>query len=252
LIHPIISHPLSCFLSFSFFLHIWRLNFVSQVTDTPGLLARPDDFRNKMELLTLAALDHLPSSVMFVFDLTEECGTSVSDQWVIRQEVKGRYPDKLWVDVFSKADLLGEVLGGGDRQHHQPPLQPQPQQEELLSFEVGEVASVPGVQHEGEKAEEVGSSSGEGDSSSSSSSSSGKGDSSSSSSSMSLGAVSGEAGQGIAAESERRRALPVEAGTPAAVAAALPGAVKVSSVTEEGLDDLKLAIMNMLSKSRIC
>jgi nucleolar GTP-binding protein len=32
-----------------------------QVTDTPGLLARPDCERNAMELLTLAALSYLPS-----------------------------------------------------------------------------------------------------------------------------------------------------------------------------------------------
>lgn len=80
-----------------------------QVMDTPGLLERPDDFRNKMELLTLAALQHLPSSVMFVADLTEECGTSVSEQWLIRQELKQRFPDKPWVDVLSKADLLEDV-----------------------------------------------------------------------------------------------------------------------------------------------
>ena len=45
-----------------------------QVTDTPGLLARPDDQRNTMEQLTLAALGCLPTAVLFVIDLTEECG----------------------------------------------------------------------------------------------------------------------------------------------------------------------------------
>lgn len=53
----------------------------AQVTDTPGLLLRPDEYRNKMELLTLAALQYLPSSVMFVADLTgavpDACG-----QWL--------------------------------------------------------------------------------------------------------------------------------------------------------------------------
>jgi len=48
-----------------------------QVTDTPGLLSRPDEFRNAMEKLTLAALEHLPTRVLFVADLTEECGTSL-------------------------------------------------------------------------------------------------------------------------------------------------------------------------------
>ncbi len=55
-----------------------------QVTDTPGLLNRGDEDRNKMEMLTLAVLEHLDASVMFVSDLTEECGTSVEDQWAIR------------------------------------------------------------------------------------------------------------------------------------------------------------------------
>ena len=55
-----------------------------QVTDTPGLLARPDCERNRMERLTLAALACLDSCVLWVGDLTEECGTGVADQWAIR------------------------------------------------------------------------------------------------------------------------------------------------------------------------
>jgi GTP1/Obg family GTP-binding protein len=37
-----------------------------------------------MELLTLAALECLPTTVLFLMDLTEECGVSVADQWAIR------------------------------------------------------------------------------------------------------------------------------------------------------------------------
>lgn len=81
-----------------------------QVTDTPGLLARPDEERNKMEQLTLAALGCLPTSVLFVMDLTEECGTSVADQWAIRNELRARFPGKPWVDVFSKSDMLDNVF----------------------------------------------------------------------------------------------------------------------------------------------
>lgn len=55
-----------------------------QVTDTPGLLNRADEDRNAMERLTLASLQHLPTAVLFVADLTGECGTSVADQWQIR------------------------------------------------------------------------------------------------------------------------------------------------------------------------
>lgn len=55
-----------------------------QVTDTPGLLNRPLAERNAMERLTLACLQHLPSTVLFVLDLTAQCGTSVADQLAIR------------------------------------------------------------------------------------------------------------------------------------------------------------------------
>ena len=85
----------------------------NQVTDTPGLLSRKDEERNKMEMLTLAVLQYLPTSVLFVIDLTEECGTSVEEQWIIRQEVKERFPDKAWVDVFSKQDVVDEILKDG-------------------------------------------------------------------------------------------------------------------------------------------
>ena len=40
------------------------------VTDTPGLLARDDIDRNKIEMLTIATLEHLPTCVIFVTDLS--------------------------------------------------------------------------------------------------------------------------------------------------------------------------------------
>lgn len=85
-----------------------------QVTDTPGLLRRSDEDRNAMERLTLASLQHLPTAVLFVSDLTAECGTSVANQWAIRKELLERFPGKPWIDVFSKADLLEEELDEAD------------------------------------------------------------------------------------------------------------------------------------------
>ncbi|XP_024376534.1 nucleolar GTP-binding protein 1 isoform X2 [Physcomitrium patens] len=77
-----------------------------QVTDTPGILNRPDDERNNIEKLTLAALAHLPTAVLYVHDLTGECGTTVSDQFSIYKHIKGLFPERPWLDVVSKADLL--------------------------------------------------------------------------------------------------------------------------------------------------
>ncbi|XP_022980283.1 nucleolar GTP-binding protein 1 isoform X2 [Cucurbita maxima] len=79
-----------------------------QVTDTPGLLKRSDDDRNNLEKLTLAVLSHLPTAVLFVHDLSGECGTSPSDQLAIYKEMKERYGNHLWLNVVSKCDLLKE------------------------------------------------------------------------------------------------------------------------------------------------
>ena len=92
-----------------------------QVTDTPGLLARADEERNEMEGLTIAALEHLDNVVLFVMDLTGECGTKVKDQLKIRRELRDRFPNKAvqWIDIFTKADMFseedeGEGEGDGD------------------------------------------------------------------------------------------------------------------------------------------
>ncbi|CAH2048969.1 unnamed protein product [Thlaspi arvense] len=84
-----------------------------QLPEFPGdrhtcLLRRHDDDRNNLEKLTLAVLSHLPTAVLYVHDLSGECGTSPSDQYIIYKEIKERFSDHLWLDVVSKCDLLQE------------------------------------------------------------------------------------------------------------------------------------------------
>lgn len=79
-----------------------------QVADTPGLLKRGDnEERNRLECMTLAVLEHLPSVAVYVLDLTGRagCGMSVSDQLSVRNEVRHQFPCIRWIDVFSKADV---------------------------------------------------------------------------------------------------------------------------------------------------
>jgi nucleolar GTP-binding protein len=75
--------------------------------DTPGVLARPETERNPMEGLTLAAVEHLPSAVVFVMDLSGTSGPQSAPllQLSVREVVRARYPDRPWLDVRSKADL---------------------------------------------------------------------------------------------------------------------------------------------------
>ncbi|VVA35978.1 PREDICTED: nucleolar [Prunus dulcis] len=86
--------------------HIISNHQTFQVTDTPGLLKRCDEDRNNLEKLTLAVLSHLPTAILYVHDLSGQCGTSPSDQFVIYKEIKERFSEHLWLDVVSKCDLL--------------------------------------------------------------------------------------------------------------------------------------------------
>ncbi len=83
-----------------------------QVMDTPGVLNRPDVERNEMEALTLASMQHLPTAVMFVLDLTGNSGalSSIENQIQIRNDLRARFPKRPWVDVISKADLPVDPL----------------------------------------------------------------------------------------------------------------------------------------------
>ncbi|WOK98342.1 nucleolar GTP-binding protein 1 [Canna indica] len=83
-----------------------------QVTDTPGLLTRHDDDRNNIERLTLAVLSYLPTAVLYVHDLSGECGTSPDDQFITYKEIREKFKDHLWLDVVSKCDLLQESPDG--------------------------------------------------------------------------------------------------------------------------------------------
>ncbi|VEU34727.1 unnamed protein product [Pseudo-nitzschia multistriata] len=87
-----------------------------QVMDSPGILVRPEEEehkRNEMEELTLAAMTHLPTAVMYVMDLSGQAGdkcSSVEDQLQLRREIRQRFPRRPWIDVVSKIDL-GTVDG---------------------------------------------------------------------------------------------------------------------------------------------
>lgn len=96
----------------------FAISQLCQIMDSPGLLRRDDgERRNEMEQLTLAAMSHLPTAVMFVMDLSGGAGdrcSSVEDQLILRRETRARFPRRPWIDVVSKYDL-GVVDGARER-----------------------------------------------------------------------------------------------------------------------------------------
>mmetsp|Transcript_25840 Transcript_25840/g.101970 ORF Transcript_25840/g.101970 Transcript_25840/m.101970 type:complete len:149 (-) Transcript_25840:778-1224(-) len=75
--------------------------------DTPGLLKRQLSERNDIEKLAIASLQHLQSVIVYVVDLTEDCGMSVEDQLELRRDMREQFlkPAQPWIDVLSKNDL---------------------------------------------------------------------------------------------------------------------------------------------------
>jgi len=76
-----------------------------QILDTPGLLDRPMDHRNKMERQAIAALTHLANGVLFLLDPTETCGYPLEDQLRLLEEVRMLFPGVPLVVAATKSDL---------------------------------------------------------------------------------------------------------------------------------------------------
>ncbi|HUU06829.1 MAG TPA: GTPase [Thermoplasmata archaeon] len=77
-----------------------------QVIDTPGLLDRPFNERNAMELRAVLALKHLAHVVVFVLDLSETCGYTVAQQNNLLSDLRSEFGSIPIIEVENKADLL--------------------------------------------------------------------------------------------------------------------------------------------------
>ena len=77
-----------------------------QIVDTPGLLDRPMQERNQIEMQAIAALEHTGSIILFVRDHSGECGTSIEEQNNLLDEVKILLKQKEIIVVETKADLM--------------------------------------------------------------------------------------------------------------------------------------------------
>jgi nucleolar GTP-binding protein len=79
--------------------------FRYQVVDTPGLLDRPLEERNSIELRGILALKHLADLVIFMFDPTETCGYPMSEQEHLLKQIQEQFSSVPIIEVENKADL---------------------------------------------------------------------------------------------------------------------------------------------------
>lgn len=82
-----------------------------QIIDTPGLLDRPMEKRNKIEQQAIAALRHLATAILFVLDPSETCGFPLEAQLSLLQSVEATFPAVPLVVLENKADLGGPTTG---------------------------------------------------------------------------------------------------------------------------------------------
>ncbi len=75
-----------------------------QIIDTPGLLDRPIEKRNRIERRAILALRHLADVIIFVIDPTETCGFQLEKQLSLLSEIKSQFQVPI-IEIYSKSDL---------------------------------------------------------------------------------------------------------------------------------------------------
>ncbi|MEM2943191.1 MAG: GTPase [Methanomassiliicoccales archaeon] len=77
-----------------------------QVIDTPGLLDRKLEDRNKIELQAILALKHLADVIIFLIDPTETSGYALESQLALLESVKMSFSGIPMIEVENKSDIL--------------------------------------------------------------------------------------------------------------------------------------------------
>ncbi|XP_038244731.1 GTP-binding protein 4 isoform X2 [Dermochelys coriacea] len=76
-----------------------------QVVDTPGILDHPLEERNTIEMQAITALAHLRAAVLFVMDVSEQCGHSLEEQLELFKNIKPLFANKPLIIVANKCDV---------------------------------------------------------------------------------------------------------------------------------------------------
>jgi len=94
----------------------------TQFIDTPGLLDRPLQKRNKIELQAILALKHLAKKIIFIIDPSESCGYPVKEQVALLKEIEKNFGIPMIV-VLNKTDIAPkEVVERLKKELHAIPI----------------------------------------------------------------------------------------------------------------------------------
>lgn len=77
-----------------------------QVVDTPGILDRPIEERNTIEMQAITALAHLQCCVLYFLDISERCGYPIDQQLKLFESIYPLFTNKQVIIVANKTDVL--------------------------------------------------------------------------------------------------------------------------------------------------
>lgn len=77
-----------------------------QAIDTPGILDRPTEEMNNIEMQSIYAIAHLRSTVLYFMDLSEQCGFSIESQVKLFNSIKPLFANKSVLVVVNKTDII--------------------------------------------------------------------------------------------------------------------------------------------------
>uniref|UniRef100_A0A3P8V7X0 Nucleolar GTP-binding protein 1 n=1 Tax=Cynoglossus semilaevis TaxID=244447 RepID=A0A3P8V7X0_CYNSE len=76
-----------------------------QVVDTPGILDHPLEERNTIEMQAITALAHLRAAVLYVMDVSEQCGHTLQEQLELFNNIRPLFSNKPLIIVANKSDV---------------------------------------------------------------------------------------------------------------------------------------------------
>ncbi|KAL6941659.1 Nucleolar GTP-binding protein 1 [Hanseniaspora osmophila] len=77
-----------------------------QAIDTPGILDRPTEEMNNIEMQSIYAIAHLRSCVLYFMDLSEQCGFTIEAQVKLFHSIKPLFANKSVLVVINKTDII--------------------------------------------------------------------------------------------------------------------------------------------------
>lgn len=77
-----------------------------QVVDTPGILDHSLEERNTIEMQAITALAHLRAAILYVMDISEQCGHTISEQVHLFNSIKPLFTNKPLIVALNKIDIV--------------------------------------------------------------------------------------------------------------------------------------------------